>query len=266
MPLPSVQNHLEALERRLRRARALDVASDFDGTLSRIVGMPRLASIEPRAHAALVSLARAPGARVAVLSGRRLADLRSLVRVPGARLTGVSGAEPDGPRRGARPRTFAARFPPADRALTAWIARFPRAWIERKGVAVSLHLGALVARDAARCLAGVRRRLEPFGGRIAITRGARGVDLVARGTADKGVALRRWHARGGRRALLVYLGDDTNDLPALAYARASRGVPIAVGHDLAHARFRLEDPRDVAAFLTWLERTWRSVRGRDGPG
>jgi trehalose 6-phosphate phosphatase len=256
MRLPPVRLHLDAIARRLRTARALDLATDFDGTLSPIVESPGRAAIDPHARAALERLLSAPRARVAVVSGRPLADLRRLVPLRGIAMAGNSGIEPSrtlaGPRR-VRTATLPAGL---HETLVAWAGRFPRAWIERKGHVLAAHFGLLGARDRTRFVAGVRRRVTPLAPHVQVTRGGRSIELAPAGSADKGTVLRRWHGNRAAGTLLLYLGDDANDLPALAYARRCGGVAIAVGRPLAGAHYQLADPREAAAFLAWLAQVW----------
>jgi trehalose-phosphatase len=258
MPLPPVRLHLDDVARRLARVRALDLATDFDGTLSPIVERPAQARMDPRARRALERLARAPHVRVAVLSGRRLADLRRRVRIGGVHLVGSGGLE--------TARVFgraAAALPPLpaaiEEAMSEWATLHPPAWIEPKGPALGVHFGLLTPSIRAPFIAGVRRRLAPFTRRIEVTRNARSWDLAPRGSANKGTRLREWHEAQHAGALLVYLGDDANDLPALAYARSRRGLSISVGQPLRGARYTIRSPHHAAAFLEWLAQTWGAL-------
>jgi trehalose 6-phosphate phosphatase len=259
MGLPSLRLHLDAVAHRLRQARGLDVAMDFDGTLAPFVDRPADAHMDRRARVALQRLSRLPHARIAVLSGRRLADLRRRVHIPGAYLVGTAGLEPsvDGHVTPRPP------LPPLPKelklALGAWSERFPGAWIERKGLAMSVHFAQLHAHERATFLSGVRRRIAPFADTVEAIRNSRTIELSPLGGANKGMRLRDWHRSHPRGTLLVYLGDDANDLPALAYTNASRGIAITVGRPLAGAHYRIDSPRHAAAFLDWLGRTWAAL-------
>lgn len=260
MRLPPLRLHLDDLTRRLRRARRLDVATDFDGTLSPIVEHPWRARIDPRGRAALARLARTPHARVAVVSGRLLAELRRLVPVRGIALAGNSGLEPS--RAVAAPHAGPpASLPPGLEAeLARWASRFARARVERKGAVLAVHFGRLAPASRRSFLAGIERRLASPRTRVKLTRGARSWDVAPPGSPDKGTVVRRWHGASGPGTLLVYLGDDTNDLPAFAYARRAGGVAVAVGRALAGAQYQLADPRESAAFLEWLAQVWPACR------
>ena len=52
---------------------------------------------------------------------------------------------------------------------------------------------------------------------------------------------------GGRNP--VYAGDDTTDEPALAWAEAHGGFGIKVGDGESVARYHLDEPMDVRAWL-----------------
>ena len=76
------------------RAPRLLVGSDFDGTLSPIVGDPDDARAVAGAVEALRRLASCPGVTVLVLSGRSLRELSVLLHgIEGVRLVGSHGAE-----------------------------------------------------------------------------------------------------------------------------------------------------------------------------
>jgi trehalose-phosphatase len=85
------------LGRWLGEGRSLLLMTDYDGTLTPIVPDPRDASLPPAVRAHLETLARAPGVRVAVVSGRDLADVRRRVAVPEAIYAGCHGLEIEGP-------------------------------------------------------------------------------------------------------------------------------------------------------------------------
>lgn len=261
MPILHLRVHLDAITERLHNTRSLDLASDFDGTLSPIVEYPSSAAIDPGALAALRRIARTRHARVAVVSGRPLVQVRKLVPLRGIALAGNSGIEIS--RAIPVPRTRRTAVLPAGlfEVLVAWAAQFPLAWVEQKGIVLAAHFGRLPHADRVRFLAGLKRRLAPHAARVQVTNGARSVDLAPRGSDDKGTVVRRWHEAGPKRALLIYLGDDANDLPALAYARRCGGIAIAVGRPLAGAHYLLADPHEAAAFLAWLAQVWSALAG-----
>jgi len=71
--------------------------SDYDGTLSPIVGNPAQAWLPADVRADLRTLGTCPRVRLAIISGRDLGDLRARVGVPEAIYAGCHGLEIDGP-------------------------------------------------------------------------------------------------------------------------------------------------------------------------
>jgi len=259
VPTPSHRLR-RAVRRALDDAHGLDVASDFDGTLAPIVSHPARAVLDPRGRAALRRLARLPDVRVALLSGRRLDDLERRVRLADVFLAGLAGIEtrdPSGRRHVDRqrriPRSLVA-------AVEAWCARFPGAWVEDKEWAVSIHDRAVTPKRRAAFAAGLKRRLAPHRREVEVTHGRRVTELRPAGAPDKAAVLDRWLGPEHDGRLLVVLGDDMIDRPALARARALGGFAIAVGPRHLAMRHRLPGPHATVDFLEWLARMWRARR------
>jgi len=263
--LEPLERALARIARRVRSARSLWIASDYDGTLAAIAGHPDRARLGPRVRRALNALRSRPGVRLAVLSGRRLDDLRRRIRFAGVYLAGSGGLETldlRGRRRihvGRRE-----RLPAALRvSLSAWCARFPGAWLEDKGLTLALHDRELDPRRLGAFAAGVQRRFAPFADRARILRGRRVFEFLPGHRADKAGALRAWLGRE-RAGALFYFGDDTNDQPVHRLVNRLGGFSVAVGRRVPGARYRLGGVATVARFLEWLDGEWgaRAESGR----
>jgi trehalose 6-phosphate phosphatase len=257
--LQTLAQAMEAIERRMRRARSLRVASDFDGTLSPLVVDPARARPPRHARHAIRRLARLPGVRVAVLSGRTLADLGARVAVPEVFLAGSGGLETRAPRGSRVVHVSRRRRPPAGLAasLRAWCARFRGAWLEDKGLVFTLHYRAVPARRRGPFVAGVRRRFAPWRRRARLVPAPQAFEILPPGRWDKASALRLWLDGDSRGAALVYFGDAPNDAPALRLASARGGVAVAVGGPVPGARYRVADPAAVVHALERIARAWR---------
>lgn len=237
--------------------------TDFDGTLSRVIGDPKMARLEDGAGEALATLADRL-AVVAVITGRAARDARQLIGVPGVLVVGNHGvewlepglAEPTAPE-----------LPGVASRLESTLLSVPTppgVMVERKGLSATVHYRNAThpgrARDAIlRALANAPAR------DIDVREGRMSVELRPRGLGDKGRAARTIIERHALRGVVV-LGDDVTDLDmfvAVAELRAGgtvRGAIIAVGgqdHEVpaevsAAADVTLRDPTAAVQLLRAL--------------
>ncbi len=250
----------DAAAAHLAAAPALFVGLDYDGTLAPIVRHPAEALPVEGAREALGRLAAARGTAVGVFTGRLLDDVRRRVGLPDLCYAGNHGLEMAwGDRRHDEPeaaRRVTALAALADE-LRALAAQEPGAWVEPKGLSLSLHFRNVAPERQAAFAARAARWLDARGGPFVRGEGKAVIEIRPAGVPGKEGALRRaleWATeRLGRPPLLLYLGDDTNDEPALALARDAGGVAVAVGErPSAAATHHLAGPAEVAAFLAWL--------------
>ena len=251
------------------------VCLDYDGTLSDIVPDPDAARLVDGAAQTLARLAqRCP---VAILSGRDLADIRDRVAVPGLWYAGSHGFEsvaPDGTYR--RNDEAAAAVPVLERAaaeLREKLAGINGSRVEHKRFAVAVHYREVAASDIGEVVARTYRvgRRE----HLRVTNGRRVVELRPDVDWNKGTTL-EWirgqiagaagpaTSRSGAagpatsrmrsgEVMPVFIGDDLTDEDAFDAVRTD-GIGILVRHSEdgdrpSAARFTLEDPRQVRAFL-----------------
>jgi trehalose 6-phosphate phosphatase len=115
---------------------------DYDGTLAPIVEDPAAAQMTPAMQHALTLLAQHPRYQVGIISGRALADLRTRLGARGLYLVGNHGLEIDGPGiRYQHPDVWQLR-PELDalvQAITGDLEAIPGAWVEDKGLTLSVH-------------------------------------------------------------------------------------------------------------------------------
>lgn len=207
------------IDRAFFEQRDVLIGTDFDGTLTDVVvdrGAPLLG---PRARAALTTLTGAPRTHVAILSGRTRADLAPRVTGLGpvwlASDHGGVVIEPNQETRVFDEET------PADR-LTALHARadklarvFRGARVELKSRSVALHYREVEERKHDALIEMFRLAIVTQQARVLPGR------KVIEGTfggGDKGTALAYIRSRLPEGTAVLYVGDDTTDEPALAYA------------------------------------------------
>ncbi len=266
--------------RALLAAPRFGVISDFDGTLSPFTETPNAAVIVP-ANAAALDRLLALGVPVALLSGRSAGDLRARFTRPALTYVGNHGldywdgattelVEEARPWRVALEAVLTGLPPFADPAII----------IENKGVTATLHYRASADRTAASTAieAAVRSRCERYG--LALNSGNQIWEIKPPLALNKGTALAAIVAQRGLDGVL-FLGDDTTDLLAMAELRrlraagtraatAFRGLSVGVLHgddtpteldDLCD--LVATDTGDVARLLDWLADTVAARGGGD---
>ncbi len=241
------------------------VALDHDGTLSPIAARPELARLAPDAASTLRALCEV--ADVVIISGRGLDDLAArfadipveLVSEHGLRHRDLKGRTED-LAQGLDRATLAALRGSLAELLDdgptgdGWL-------VEDKGVSIAVHHRAVPDDRLEPTLSTIRALLTAAsegGGHV--LDGKAVVELRPAG-ADKGAALRTLHAaRPG--AVVVMVGDDVTDEPALAFAESSGGVGVHVAEEpsATAATARLRDPQAVVLMLADLARVLRPAR------
>lgn len=260
------------LERQLAATSNMVVVLDYDGTLTPVVDHPSKARLPTAMKVLLEPLARRPGIRVALVSGRCSSDLKRLVDVPGLYYVGNHGLELRGP--GLRYVNQVAR---ANRPLLRRIANelkitlrlIPGAWVEEKGLTLSVHWRNVPQAASPRFRRLVARCMAPYlkQGAIRVTRGKRVIEIRPPVDWDKGAGvtwlLRRLAGRSGlRRTAVMCIGDDRTDEDAFAVVNRVGGISVSVGSRARRtvAKYSLKDVAEVGAWLRVLLETWKRPR------
>ena len=234
----------EALERlRPRLAGRLLLATDFDGTISRLSMDMWQVVVIPAAQRALRRLAASAETDVAFISGRTLTDLAPRVRVGGASYYGDHGSERARARRGFRVASLRIEREPVEPDVTAAADRLkaevPRLvdedWlaVEDKGPAVTFHFRRAPDIEAARTR--VRAAVDTVdpAGLLDQPGGRRAWELRPHGATTKSQTLARLIDEQ-RPDTVLMLGDDAHDAAAFDVLRSARadgrieGLAIAV--------------------------------------
>lgn len=216
MTLPDPRTALD----RLAGAETLLVCMDFDGTICPLGTDAYAVTPDPRALAALETLAGLPGTGVAILSGRHLDGLRRVCPLgPPVTLVGSHGAEPASgrPTLSDDDRAYLTRI---QDELAPLIDAHPSAFIEIKPYQRVLHVAKLAATDpdtAASLLAQARE--IPTDGRP-VTPGHNVLEFSAV-DITKGTWLA---AEKIRYAATLFAGDDVTDETALAVLDTGAGA------------------------------------------
>lgn len=265
-------NAMAALIEAIQRARAVLLYLDYDGTLVPLRRDPACCSLSPALSAVLRRLSEprtAPALDLAVISGRSLADLRRQLGpgLEGVALAGNHGLEiATGGSSWCDPRA-AALTPQLDRVATRLqrhLQAWPGAWLEHKGLSLSLHSRRLSARQRL----DLEQQLEPVlsqihsEGQFVLRRGrmvleVRPAILHTKASAVQwleAAARRRglWSSADSHSPLRLYFGDDDTDEDVFRLWRGVVGVRVGPGAGDTAASLRLHGPAGVARWLQHL--------------
>jgi trehalose 6-phosphate phosphatase len=261
-PVP-LWNELEAVLQRIATHTRCALHLDYDGTLTPIVAHPAEARLSPPMRRVLLDLARHPRFRVAIVSGRALGDLRACVGIEGIWLGGNHGLEIEGPGSmytHPEARRLTPRVTAFARALAHELVGVPGAWVEDKGLTLTVHVrfvppSCLPAVE--RCLA---RLLRPAidAGILTLRTGKAALEIRPHVPWDKGDAVgwiteRMCSDVPAADRLTVYMGDDETDEDAFRAVQAS-GIGVRVGKDRPNsaARYYVDSVEQIQCVLSRL--------------
>jgi trehalose-phosphatase len=243
-----------------KRAGALLVGLDFDGTLAAIVPRPADAVLVAGAADALARLARRPDTVLVIVTGRGVEDARRRVGLAGIHYAGNHGLEIDGPSGSwVHPGALAARaaIDKLYAALLDEIGSWSGVILEKKSVSMSVHFRTVA--DAAQqariveCVHATAARVAPA---LRLGHGKCVVEIRPDTDWDKGKALVALREKLSlMHAPAVFIGDDRTDEDAFREVNHACDVGIFVGRTATadtHATARLADTTDVVRFLDAL--------------
>ncbi len=221
---------------------------DIDGTLLPIEDHPDRVQVPPEARALIRRLERNLGGAVALISGRALADIDRLFG-PGRPAAGQHGAE----RRDARGGLHSVQREDLHHrhvreALAGFVAAHPGTLLEDKGLSLALHYRRVPElADEVRRFACALEHSLPAG--FHVVPGKMVYEFRAE-DYDKGRAVLEFmHEPPFAGRVPVVIGDDVTDEDAFRVANRLGGHSIKVGEGESCARWRLDSPAAVRAWL-----------------
>lgn len=269
LPTPLPQRALMAA---VRRATAVLLYLDFDGTLVPIRSDPSRCQLSPALGATLRRLGgglQHPPIDLAVISGRSLVDLRQRLG-PAAEhlsLAGNHGLEIAShgqlwcePRARALIPALNAVAEHLQDALQGW----PGAWLEHKGLSLSLHTRGLAAAQRQPLALHLMPLLEQVHGegQFVLRRGRLVLEIRPAIPHTKATAVQWLEAEAQRRGLWspsadgeplrLYFGDDDTDEDVFQGWPGVVGVRVGPGDQDSAATYRLSGPAGVGRWLAQL--------------
>ncbi len=263
----------QEIAERIRNADQIFLLSDFDGTLSPIVGRPEEAALPDNTRRALEALVGYDRVGVAVVSGRALSDIKNKVGIPGITYVGNHGIEIEGP-------WLKFIYAPAEAArpvmrhlystLSKVLAGFEGVLVEDKGLTLSVHY-RLVREDRVDEL---RRVCEETvhglrsEGSIRTTEGKKVYEIRPGVLWDKEDAILlllsgRTSSTAQSGNLVLFLGDDLTDERGFKVVDRQGGVSIFVGESGSSTagQYFLRSPDEVALFVERLHQAIDETEG-----
>jgi trehalose 6-phosphate phosphatase len=254
-------DHLPEIAQEISAARHLLLGLDFDGTLAPIVPHPEDAEIPPYTSTALEFLTSRPDVTVALISGRALADLKTRINLD-AIFAGNHGLEISG-------RGFDFHHPEAAAAqsdlhqicdeIKTRLTGIRGTLVEDKGLTATVHTRNVADRDQYQVVAVVSAVVNTRRDKFDLREGKKTIEILPHTAWNKGAAMAWLRTRleesrskpGNSGELSVcYVGDDATDEDVF---NIIDGITIRVGVDSSTAaRFMVNDPEEVTAFLYWL--------------
>jgi trehalose-phosphatase len=247
---------LDELGPRIAQAPHLLLSLDFDGTLTPIELHPDMVRMPPHGAAVLQALHGAPQVSLMIIGGRERTDLQGRVGVAGLIYAGNHGLEISGPGLVfVEPTAVECRG--ALQALAAdlahRVAAFPGAFLEDKGLTLSIHYRQAPPDSAEPIRQTVHGALANASHPFQLTTGTMVFDVRPRVTWGKGTAVNWIRGQLSKpNALAIYIGDDATDEDAFACLADDITIKVGGGPSETAAAFQVESHEDVWRFLTWL--------------
>ena len=238
--------------------------SDYDGTLTPIVGRPQDAILPPEVREKLGALAKRRSFSIGIISGRSLSAVKALVGLEGIYYAGNHGLEIAGPGlKFVHPEAKKAQVVIRElaRQFLAGLGRLEGVIMEDKGLSLSVHY-RLVPPDKVKDVERIFQQITAPAvrkGNIRVTTGKKVLEVRPPIDWDKGKAVETIIKEikallKVEQLLTIYLGDDTTDEDAFRILHRPQGWSIFVGQDgkLSRADYFLSSTSEVAAFLSRL--------------
>ena len=247
---------MEVLQR-IATADKIELFLDYDGTITPIVETPEKARLLKSTKEILQQLSKLPKYQITIISGRAIDDIRSLVGIASINYVGNHGYEMMVP--GVEIENLASPgyydlLNSLKNEINNKLIDFPGAFIEDKGVTISIHYRQ-VNPDQAVILEHVLYRMTQPGfesNKIRFNMGKKVFEIRPPLDWDKGKAV-EWILEK-QNGFPIYIGDDTTDEDAF-FALKDKGITVYVGsqyREFSCAQYFLNSTDEVIKFLAYL--------------
>jgi trehalose 6-phosphate phosphatase len=248
----------------IRAAAHVIVLSDYDGTLTPIMGRPQDAVLSEEAQHRLSDLSEKQGYSVGIISGRSIDEVKSMVGLEGIYYSGNHGLEIEGPglKYSYQPAEQArAMMQELGAALAVALENISGVIVQEKGLSLSVHY-RLVPEIQQDNVVEIFRRLTATleqQGEITVFAGKKVLEVKPPLDWDKGKAVEIIISRlkdklKTENILAVFLGDDTTDEDAFKMLHYPHGWSVFIGGESTSsaADYYLDSVAQVQEFLDRL--------------
>ena len=252
----------ESFSSEIKAASRILFLSDYDGTLTPIVGRPSEALLSSEVREKLRALAEKPAFNVGIITGRLLSEVRELVGIEGIYYAGNHGLEIEGPGLSfINPKAKAARAEMKDIAqqFSARLGGIEGVIIEDKGLSLSVHY-RLVKKSQEKVVTETFRQITSprlQDGKIRVSSGKKVLEVRPpidwhKGKAVETIMKEMEKVIGTEIGPVIYLGDDTTDEDAFKVIHRPRGWSIYVGQEnpSSNAEYFLDSTLEVETLLS----------------
>ncbi|MFQ6121479.1 MAG: trehalose-phosphatase [Dehalococcoidales bacterium] len=254
----------ESFSSDFRAASHILLLSDYDGTLTPIVGRPDEAILSSEVREKLCALVEKPTFSVGVISGRSLSEIKMMVGIEGIYYAGNHGLEIEGPHlKLINPVAEATQTEIRNlaRQFSAKLSSTEGVIVEDKGLSLSVHYRLVKESEVDGVVQIFHQITSPLlrKGKIRVTSGKKVWEVRPPVDWHKGKAVEtiikglKSVLKPGQ-LLTIYLGDDTTDEDAFRIIHRPQGWSIFVGPEnpSSNADYFLGSTSEVMTFFSRL--------------
>lgn len=242
--------HIDEILTKIKSIPRIFLFLDYDGTLVPIAPKPDQALLPVEVRDLLALLCRR--FTLAIITGRSLKEIKKIISIPEIILAGNHGFEisslwdswvhPEA-------KEFQKVISQLAASLEGVLRPFPGAWVENKGLTLSVHYRLVKEKDEEKIKSVFYDTIRGHKEKIRVTLGKKVLEIRPNIPWDKGKAVERlsrlYKAPQGHR---IYMGDNETDEDA--FRALKEDTTILIGQkDTTAAKYWVKDPAEAWLFL-----------------
>lgn len=253
--MKSLKENLDKVLSQIKKAEAILLLSDFDGTISNIAKTPDGAVLVAGGKEILAKLSEI--SVIGIVSGRGLENIKQKVSINNLIYAGNHGAEWEinGKKGAARfdKKTLRA-IKSAREEFEVLAQKYPGVFVEEKGFAFSAHYRLAPLKKQKKFVeeAGIIARKFKKTKLVSFSPGKKVIDAKPASSPNKGTFaefLINKLEKKGKKFLPVFLGDDHTDEDAFKVLKNGITIHVGKASDRSRAKYFAKNPSEVVKFL-----------------